>query len=260
MVWVRWPMLTESQWESGRVRETVRQWDSDCPLRLYCYKKFQWRWLIWPRWRLQIFAWMCRSASACFSIRPIFYHCARYAHISSFRCSNQWSTVIIKTCKAFERITRQRVVWVAALHRVCLDNTLFLPSFPISDMSDLEIEKAAMGPRMWIELCGTYERLNDPDATLRLCPRSTRIINDSFPTEVDSDSEATQFFIVPGGRYLVSSLPERIISVLDLGYTSSSDCKLIASVELPVKDVTDGELIVRATPDGMGLTIFSSPK
>ena len=143
---------------------------------------------------------------------------------------------------------------MAALHRVCLDNTLFLPSFPISDMSDSEIEKAAMGPRMWIELCSAYEKqhLNEPGATL--CPRSTRIINDSFPTEVDSDS--TEIFIVPGGRYLVSSSSESIISVLDLGYTSSSDCKLIASVGvgLPMKH----DFRVQATPDGMGLTIFSS--
>ena len=41
----------------------------------------------------------------------------------------------IKTCKVFELATRTRIVWVAALHRVCLDNTLFLPSFPIPDMT-----------------------------------------------------------------------------------------------------------------------------
>ena len=74
----------------------------------------------------------------------------------------------IKTCKALQPSTRRRVVWVAALHRVCLDNTLFLPSFPISGMSDLEIEKAAMGPRMWIEFCSTLEKQhhNDPCAIL----------------------------------------------------------------------------------------------
>ena len=92
-------------------------------------------------------------------------------------------TNIIKTCKAFERSTRQRAVWVAALHRVCFENTLFLPSFPISDMSNLEIEKAAMGPRRWIELCAAFERrlLNHPARKgpgAILCPRSTRIINE----------------------------------------------------------------------------------
>jgi hypothetical protein len=166
----------------------------------------------------------------------------------------QISENIIKTCKALQPSTRQRVVWVAALHRVCLDNTLFLPSFPISDMSDLEIEKAAMGPRRWIELCSAYEKqyLNDPAAIL--CPRATRIIDDSsFVTEVDYVS--SEIFIVPGGRYLVIS-SRYCISVLDLGYTSSANCKLIASVEPP-----DGEpdtCMVQATPDCMGLVICMS--
>ena len=123
-------------------------------------------------------------------------------------------------------------------------------------MTDMEIEEAAMGPRMWIELCGAYEkqRLNDPDA--KLCPRSTRIINDPFPTQIESGSP--EIFFVPGGRYMVISSPKSNISVLDLGYTSSSDCKLIASVELPVR-YRCRSLIAQATSDGMGLTILSSP-
>ena len=100
---------------------------------------------------------------------------------------------------------------MAALHRVCLENTLFLPSFPISDMNDLEIEKAAMGPRRWIELCGAFERhyLNDPGTTL--CPRS-RIIewDDSMPVD-DSESEDdhtidSKFAILDKGSQLSHTL------------------------------------------------------
>ena len=159
---------------------------------------------------------------------------------------------IIKTCKAFQSSTRQRVVWLAALYRVCIDNAIFLPSFPVSDMSDSEIEKAATGPLRWIELCGAFEKqhLNDPGVILR--PRATRIINDSFATEVVHFT--TDFYIVPGGRFLVRCSPEGI-SVLDLGYTSSADCKLIASVRLKG---SYNSCLVQATPDGMGLIIFSS--
>ena len=119
-------------------------------------------------------------------------------------------------------------------------------------MSDLELEDAAMGPRRWIELCGAFEKqyLDDLDAVL--CPRATRIINDSFAT--DFDLVNSDFIFVPGGRYLVSFSPDGI-SVLDLGYTSSADCKLIASVELEGRYIT---CTVQATPDGMGLIIFSS--
>ena len=115
-----------------------------------------------------------------------------------------------KTCKALQPSTRQRVVWVAALHRVCLENALFLPSFPISDMSNLELEKSAMAPRRWIELCGTFKQpksVSDPGAILR--PRATRIIDGSFPTEVNYDD--TEISIVPSGRYLLSYSPDIMV-------------------------------------------------
>ena len=124
-------------------------------------------------------------------------------------------------------------------------------------MSDLEIEKAAMGPGRWIELCSAFEKrhLNHPGAIL--CPRATRIINDSLGIEFDYEN--TRFFIVPGGRYLVSHWPDgHGISVLDLGYTSSADFKLIASVGLEGEYDIWYPFKVQATPDGMGLTIFSS--
>ena len=143
---------------------------------------------------------------------------------------------------------------MAALRQVCLENTPFLPSFPISDMSDLEIEKAAMGPRRWIELCGALEKqqLNDPSATL--CPRSTRIIRVDELLATKIRFVTTEFFFVPGGRYLVSSSHDGI-SVWDLGYTSNVDCKLIASVD---PGVGSHDCMFQATPDGMGLIIFSS--
>jgi hypothetical protein len=126
-------------------------------------------------------------------------------------------------------------------------------------MSDLEIEKAAMGPRRWIELCGAFEKQhpspNDPGAILH--PRATRIMNDSLAT--DFHCENARFFFVPGGRYLVIHSPNgHGISVLDLGYTSSADCKLIASVGLEGQYNIWSQFRVQVTPDGMGLTFLSS--
>ena len=117
-------------------------------------------------------------------------------------------------------------------------------------MNDFEIEKAAMGPRRWIELCSAYEKrhFNGP----ALMPRATRIIDECFVT--GGIYVNTDFFIVPGGRYLVTSSPDNIC-VLDLGYTSSADFKLIASVGLEGRSDT---CIVQPTLDGMGLAIYSS--
>jgi hypothetical protein len=119
-------------------------------------------------------------------------------------------------------------------------------------MSNSEIEKAAMGPRRWIELCGAYENQHQNDPAAILYPRTTRVIDDLFATEIHYVD--TDFFIVPGGRYLVRSSPEDI-SVLDLGYSSSSDCKLIASI---VPNGGSDTYIVQPTPAGMGLVIYSS--
>ena len=155
-------------------------------------------------------------------------------------------TVLIKTCKTLEIATRRRVVWVAVLYQVCLENTLFLPSFPIPDMSDLELEKAAMAPRRWIELWGAKKQHpNDFDA--RVHPQTTRFIK-----HVDPES---RLFLVPGGRFLVHSTSKDLF-VWDLGCDTSadSDCKLISSVGL--KDFSWTCFKVQATSDGMGLIIL----
>ena len=93
-------------------------------------------------------------------------------NIESFGCLLRH----IKTCKALELATRKRIVWVAALHRVCLDNTLFLPSFPIPDMSDLELERAAMAPRRSI---GTLQKQHSNDSSQILLTLRDRTIEDA---------------------------------------------------------------------------------
>jgi hypothetical protein len=132
---------------------------------------------------------------------------------------------------------------MAVLRRVCLDNTLFLPSFPIPDMSDLELERAAMAPRRWIELCSAFQKKNS-DLSMILQPRTTRFIEDGANSEL---------IIVPGGRYLVNS--GEGLFVWDLGYVSTADCKLVASV----RPGDEFEFcVVQATPDGNGLVILTS--
>ena len=152
----------------------------------------------------------------------------------------------IKTCKTFELTSRQRVVWLAALHRVCLDNTLFLPSFPIPDMSDLELEQAAIAPHRWIQLCGVFKKQQPGDPGAILCPRTTRVIRDVAKLSMQN------LFLVPGGRYLVVTTCNRLF-LWDLGHVSNAYCSMIASVGL------EGESLfcmVQATPDKMGLIIF----
>ena len=150
----------------------------------------------------------------------------------------------LKTCKHFQLATKERTIWVNALHRVCLDNSLFIPTFPINDMSDAELEQAALGPHRWISLCSTFAKQhpNHSDAVLR--PSKKRIIQNSYSFRGD-------MFLVPGGRYLVSRSRDHIC-VWDLGYTSNADPKLLASL-----GSIDGtrSFGINTTPDRMGLII-----
>ena len=124
---------------------------------------------------------------------------------------------------------------MAALHRVCLDNTLFLPSFPVPDMSVLELERAAMAPRRWIELCSAFQKQHSDDSGEMLHQQTTRAIKDVVGT----------LFIVPGGRYLVTA--GYSLLVWDLGYVSTVDCKLVVSIRLG-NEVQVGYCLVHVTP------------
>ena len=121
-------------------------------------------------------------------------------------------------------------------------------------MSNLELERAAMAPRRWIELYGAFQEQHSNDFSAELRPRTTRIIKDH--------ASVGSLFIVPGGRYLVTA--GNGIFVWDLGYNSTVDCKLLASfgeVDEGSDDYHGFEIpaiqLVQATRDGKGLVILS---
>ncbi|KAF8802299.1 hypothetical protein BYT27DRAFT_7197407 [Phlegmacium glaucopus] len=158
-----------------------------------------------------------------------------------------------KTCKTLQLVTRQRLIWIDALHRVCLENTLFLPSFPIPNMSDAELEQAAIAPRRWIELSASFATQGISGSESGLSPTVTRFIDDPFGVDHATGNRAfTELILVPGGRYMVG-YSRNGVGVWDLGYMSSADCKLIASLRL---EHGSGYGDVHATSDGMGLIIF----
>ena len=113
-------------------------------------------------------------------------------------------------------------------------------------MSNLELERAAMAPHRWLSLVFQEKQHHDSNNISEIHPRSARIIQ---------DANKLHFFIVPGGRYLVTAGVG--LSVWDLGYVSTVDCKLVASARLE-----DNFLfcVAQATPDGKGLVILSSYK
>jgi hypothetical protein len=114
-------------------------------------------------------------------------------------------------------------------------------------MSDLELERAAMAPRRWLELCSESQKQHSNDSSETLHSRTSRII------EQGGVNLNSYLYIVPGGRYLV--IAGDGLYLWDLGYVSTADCKLVASAGLGDKF---GFLEVQATPDGKGLVILTT--
>ena len=58
-------------------------------------------------------------------------------------------------------------------------------------MSNIELKQAAMAPRRWIVCCATFEKQHNNDSSAKICPRTTRTIEDSL-------GSLPGLFIVPG--------------------------------------------------------------
>ena len=123
-------------------------------------------------------------------------------------------------------------------------------------MNDVELEQVATGTHRWIEYCAALEKNhpNESGTGAKLYPRITRIIEDSsLLWTADSETgHPLSFDIVPGGRDLVGYSVKGTFLWDSMGYTSSADCKLIASVEPAYCCLT------HATLDGIGLIMSSS--
>ncbi|KAF5338877.1 hypothetical protein D9611_008794 [Ephemerocybe angulata] len=99
-------------------------------------------------------------------------------------------------CKALHEMFADRELWKYVLHDVCHRHSIFLPSYPIDDMSLTELQRAALGPYRWARL---LKRKANPS----IRTESTRLLKplkeNNHPLGVAPNSLQ---FLVPGGRFL----------------------------------------------------------
>ncbi|EDR03794.1 uncharacterized protein LACBIDRAFT_331240 [Laccaria bicolor S238N-H82] len=158
-----------------------------------------------------------------------------------------------KTCRTLHEATLQRQVWLNTLRRVCVANSVFAPSFPLTEMTLLELEHAAVVPSLWRSI-GSAKHDDQPYRTKRTLRGPTSHGDDGITTWGDTLSD---LFLVPGGRYLILFF-DHLMSVYDLGITPDTllDCntRLLASVEIQFKWL----FLVHPSPDGSALRICVS--
>ena len=151
----------------------------------------------------------------------------------------------MQTCRSIATATRERIVWLEALRRVCVVNSIFLPTFPLEEMSQRALEHAATSPSRFLNL---FMKKNDT-----VHPFATRL----FDSRRSSDDGMLQdCCLIPGGRFLLSRSIYSIIHLWDLGYTSEAMIK-----PFPIASMTSDSaqiVTIQPTRDDMGLQIVLS--
>ncbi|KIM42307.1 hypothetical protein M413DRAFT_10483 [Hebeloma cylindrosporum] len=150
---------------------------------------------------------------------------------------------IRKTCKIIFDATLQRDLWMKAVTRMCEENTALPSSFPIPDMSLLELEYASLGVTRWKKL--VIDAQNEGQGSLSAV-RDISLGND--------DIQSAQPYLVPGGRFLLTLTPGRfsIWDLYNIHEASGADRQPIAGF-----DSECGSFTAHPTPDGSGIIIIT---
>ncbi|KAF8196100.1 hypothetical protein BJ912DRAFT_956313 [Pholiota molesta] len=167
------------------------------------------------------------------------------------------------TCRAFHAVTSQQIVWIEGLRQICLANAVFLPTFPLDEMSLAELEHAAIAPYKWLALAsardGSASRTALNTHRMRfLSPLAAESLDsDEMDTAEEDDFEVRSLFLVPGGRYLVT-FAWRWICVWDTGFSPHPENDYIHRPMAMVKVNLHSTHLVHASPDGQALRIIIS--
>lgn len=111
-----------------------------------------------------------------------------------------------QTCRSLSRLLSDRKVWVNCLHDMCIANRLFLPTFPISEMSIHQLQHAVTAPaRMLSILTGPRKSNRDVIEPFQTCKLF-----------FGKSSSLAGITLLPGGRFLVAGVGEDL-GIWDLG-------------------------------------------
>ncbi|KAF6764471.1 hypothetical protein DFP72DRAFT_423404 [Ephemerocybe angulata] len=161
-----------------------------------------------------------------------------------------------KTCRMMHRVTKYRVVWLEALERICEQYGIFKPTFPVEEMSLLELEHASTGPSRFLRAA----KMQTEEECLR--PYLTRIPQLRQARSSHDSSSYNALHLVPGGRFLFTS-GRNTVCLFDLGYNMNVPVKPFPLATLKdfgelraVAPTTNGKELLIATTNRTASTIL----
>ncbi|KAF9001148.1 hypothetical protein BDQ17DRAFT_1358843 [Cyathus striatus] len=151
----------------------------------------------------------------------------------------------LKTCRNIYNLGLERAICVNILRRVCLQDGIFLPSLPLDTMSVSELKSAAMGPYHFLSLFGSQI----PGSKIAAVTTRTLHLWPNF-----LDEYYTGFYLVPGGRYLITSYEDNL-TLWDLSVALGSS-QLVANIIVVSEGYNFCHQDVYPTGGGLGLRIL----
>jgi len=159
---------------------------------------------------------------------------------------------LYETSKVLCTVTKLRIVWIGALHRVCLMHGIHLSTFyPLENISQIELEHATFSPFRFIK----YAKDNIPSEG-DMKSVVTRILEPRLPPVFSTDDnvpfKCDTLFLIPGGRFLFTDTIQRGVHLWDLGIHAGIPMNLSPLAVLPT---TTGAFVrsTSPTPDGHGV-------
>ena len=161
---------------------------------------------------------------------------------------------LFETSRVLCSVTKLRIVWINALHRVCLMHGINLSTFyPLENISQIELEHAALSPFRFIK-CTKDNITSEGDIksikTRFLEPRLPPV----FSTDENVPFNCVTLFLIPGGRFLLIDTIRHGVALWDLGIHAGIPIKLSPLAVLPT---ARGSFVsvTSPTPDGRGVYV-----
>ncbi|KAG5727427.1 hypothetical protein E4T56_gene11899 [Termitomyces sp. T112] len=145
------------------------------------------------------------------------------------------------TCKRISSTTRDRTTWTHVLRRLCSTHGVFVPTFRFGEMTQRELEHAALVPFRFLAFL-----TKDDISSVR--PRAIRLL---VPP---GQARFMELFLVSGGRYLFTQTVDGRIDLWDLGHSVASVINPSPVASLGEDDQTESSIAaLEPTKDGLGM-------
>ncbi|KAG6819978.1 hypothetical protein H0H93_006808 [Arthromyces matolae] len=144
------------------------------------------------------------------------------------------------TCKRVSWSTKDRNAWKSVLRTVCATHGVFLPTFRFEEMTQRELEHAALVPIRFLSL------ISQENITVQ--PRAIRLLVPKDPAKF------TELFLISGGRYLFTQTVDGRIELWDLGSSPASVIRPSPVASLAEDDQWESSIMaLEPTNDGRGI-------